>query len=102
MNELEMIAFQIISNVGEARSMYIEAIQLAKKKEFEKAEELIQQGEAAFLNGHRAHGELIQKEASGQGTNMTLIMTHAEDQLMSAEAFCILSKEFVEIYKRLG
>lgn len=97
-----MVAFQIISNVGEARSLYIEAIQFAKQKDFEKAEELIQKGEVAFLNGHRAHGELIQKEAAGEAANMTLLMTHAEDQLMSAEAFGILSKEFVEVYKRLG
>ena len=32
---------------------------------------------------------------------MTLLLTHAEDQLMSAEAFGILSREFVDLYKEI-
>ena len=33
MEQIELISFQIISTVGTARSMYIEAIQLARKVE---------------------------------------------------------------------
>ena len=35
MEALEQICFEIISNVGGARSSYIEAIDLARKREFE-------------------------------------------------------------------
>ena len=69
--------------------------------DFEKAEELIKEGEASFTEGHAAHGKLIQQEASGEATTMTLLLTHAEDQLMSAEAFGILSREFVDLYKEI-
>ena len=99
MEGIELICFQIISTVGNARSLYIEAIQAAKAGDFEKAEELIKEGEASFTEGHAAHGKLIQQEASGEATTMTLLLTHAEDQLMSAEAFGILSREFVDLYK---
>ena len=90
MEGIELICFQIISTVGNARSLYIEAIQAAKAGDFEKAEELIKEGEASFTEGHAAHGKLIQQEASGEATTMTLLLTHAEDQLMSAEAFDII------------
>ena len=40
MNELELISFQIISAVGTAKSNYMEAMKLAEKGEFEKAEEI--------------------------------------------------------------
>ncbi|MCH4285283.1 MULTISPECIES: PTS lactose/cellobiose transporter subunit IIA [Bacillota] len=101
MEGIELICFQIISTVGNARSLYIEAIQAAKAGDFEKAEELIKEGEASFTEGHAAHGKLIQQEASGEATTMTLLLTHAEDQLMSAEAFGILSREFVDLYKEI-
>lgn len=65
MEGLELIAFQIISAVGTARSCYIEAIQEAKKGNYESAEKLIKDGDEAFVEGHDAHAGLLQKEASG-------------------------------------
>lgn len=100
MDGLEQLAFQIISSVGSARSMYIEAIQEAKLGNFAKADKLIAEGEEIFCEGHKAHGELIQKEAAGEGYGVNLILLHAEDQLMSAEGFKIIACEFVEVYKR--
>lgn len=97
-----MISFQIISAVGTARSMYIEAIQLAKTGDFEGAEKLMEEGEQVFLEGHHAHAGLIQKEAAGEKTEFALLLMHAEDPLMSAEAFGILAQEFIDIYKKLN
>lgn len=99
MEGIELVCFEIISSVGNARSLYIEAIQEAKSGNFDKAEEYMKEGEESFTQGHIAHGKLIQQEAGGQPTTMTLLLTHAEDQLMSAEAFGILSREFIDLYK---
>lgn len=99
MDKLEQISFEIISNVGVARSMYIEAIQIAKSGDFNKALDLIREGEEIFANGHKAHAELIAAEAQGEPTKMNLLLTHAEDQLMSAEAFAIIAREFIDVYK---
>ncbi|MBE6072964.1 MAG: PTS lactose/cellobiose transporter subunit IIA [Selenomonas ruminantium] len=100
MEGLELIAFQIISAVGTARSCYIEAIQEAKKGNYESAEKLIKDGDEAFVEGHDAHAGLLQKEASGEGDNINLLILHAEDQLMSAEGFKTIALEFIEVYKR--
>lgn len=48
MNELQMTCFEIISFVGTAKSMYINAVQKAKEGDFDAAEELIKQGDEAY------------------------------------------------------
>ena len=100
MEGLELIAFQIISAVGTARSSYIEAIQAAKKRDFAGAEKLIKEGDEAFVEGHHAHAKLLQNEAEGKGSSINLLILHAEDQLMSAEAFKTIALEFIDVYKR--
>lgn len=101
MEGLELLSFQIISAVGTARSMYIEAIQAAKSGQFEEAEKLLEEGQQVFLEGHHAHAGLIQKEAAGEKCEFALLLMHAEDQLMSAEAFGILAQEFIDVYKTM-
>ena len=102
MEGLELISFQIISAVGTARSMYIEAIAKAKEGLFEEARAMIAEGQEVFTQGHHAHAELIQKEANGEKTEFALLLMHAEDQLMSAEAFGILANEFIDVYEKMA
>ncbi|MDQ0360347.1 PTS lactose/cellobiose transporter subunit IIA [Breznakia pachnodae] len=101
MEGIELISFEIISNVGNARSLFIEAIQKAKIGLFEEAEKVMYEGEKSFLEGHHAHASLVQQEANGGELKVTLLLAHAEDQLMSAESFKILSREFIELYKKI-
>lgn len=96
-----MAAFQIIAAVGTARSLYIEAIDLASEGNFDEARAKIKEGEEAFNGGHQAHGELLTKFANGELPPMDILMTHAEDQLMSAEAFGILANKFITLYEKL-
>lgn len=101
MEGVELISFQIISAVGSARSMYIEAIQLAKQGDIEGAEKMMKEGEEVFVEGHHAHAKLIQQEALGETNTITLLLLHAEDQLMSAEGFKIIAYEMIDVYRRL-
>ncbi|MBB5335223.1 PTS lactose/cellobiose transporter subunit IIA [Pectinatus brassicae] len=98
----ELIAFNIISAVGTARSCYIEAIQKAKTNDFIAAEKLIAEGDDAFNEGHDVHLKLLQSDAEGKNnSNINLLILHAEDQLMSAEGFKIIATEFIDVYKKL-
>ena len=98
----EMLAFQIIAAVGAARSCYIEAIHAARDGEFEKAADLVKDGQSEFLKGHDVHTALVQQAAAGDATKMDIMLTHAEDQLMSAEGFGILAEEFIDVYKMIS
>lgn len=101
MEGLELVCFQLISAAGTARSCSIEAIREAKKGNFEKAEELMKEGKSQFLNAHDAHNKLLQQNTNGGNTNSLILVMHSEDQLMSAEMFEILAKEFIDTYERM-
>jgi len=102
MEGLEMYCVELITYVGDARSSFIQAIGAAKEGDFLEADRLIAAGEESFINGHRVHGELIQKAASGELSHISMILVHAEDQLMSAETFKILANEFIDVYRKMG
>ncbi len=99
MEQNELVVFQIISAVGSARSSYIEAIQEAKMGNFEQARQLMNEGSETYIEGHRAHAGLISKEAAGEKVEVSLLLAHAEDQLMSAEGFKIIAEELISVYE---
>lgn len=100
MQELELIYFQIISSVGTARSIFIEAIQQAKAGDYDEAKASMEEGIKYFIEGHKTHTKLLQKEARNEKVEFSLLLVHAEDQLMSADAFKILATEFIDVYRR--
>lgn len=100
MEGLELISFQIISCVGTAKSMYMEAMRAAQEFDFDKAEKLIEDAEEMFLKGHEAHASLIQQEAQGQPVNPTMLLMHAEDQLMAAESTKQMAEQQIIIFKK--
>ena len=99
-SELEIL--EIISSVGQARSLYIEAIQEAKSKNYGQCNELVRKGNEQYAKGHRIHQRLVQEEAGGNPVDLNLLLTHAQDLLMSAESFKILCDEFVDLLVENG
>ncbi len=99
--EFEAACFGIITYVGTARSCFINAVQCAKKGDFQGADEQIRQGDEAYTQGHHIHADLLTLDANGKLEESGLILMHAEDQLMSAETFRVLAEEFIEVYKRM-
>lgn len=85
MEGLEAISFQLISNAGAAKSNYFKAIELVQKNQIEEANQLIAEADEILVHAHQIHAGLIQQEASGNPIAMNLLLTHAEDLLMSAE-----------------
>ena len=102
MNELQMTCFEIISYVGTAKSMYINAVQKAKEGDFDAAEELIKQGDEAYNGGHDVHMGLLKKEANGelQGP-FNVLISHAQDYVMTGMAMKDMAVEIVNLYTQL-
>lgn len=55
-------------------------------------------GVKVFVEAHHAHASLIQKEAAGEKSEFSLLLMHAEDQLMTTETLKIVAEEFIELY----
>ncbi|EMF0518751.1 PTS lactose/cellobiose transporter subunit IIA [Enterococcus faecium] len=102
MEGIELTAFSIISNVGMAKSLAIEALIDARKGKYNEAEKKMAEASEYFVKGHHAHTSLIQKEAAGEKVELSLIIMHAEDQLMSTETTKLLIEEMIEMFKQLN
>lgn len=97
----EVMCFQMITAAGEAKSNYMEALQSIKEKDFEQADTLIKDGDESYAVVHEMHTDLVQKECAGEKVEVSLLMTHVEDQMMSVEMIKIMVLEFYELYKKI-
>lgn len=95
--DLEEMALEIITNVGTARSMYVEAVEAAKSGNFEEAHNLVAEGEKIFVNGHHAHADLVNAKIGVEELQYMFLVMHAEDQLMSAETLKIVCDELIDM-----
>lgn len=102
MKNSEQVSFEMIAKNGAARSLFLEAIQEAKKGKYKEARRLMEDGEALIVEGHIIHGNLITQFALGEHVEMDLLLVHAEDQMMAAEMFKLLAREFIEIYEKIN
>lgn len=98
-NELDFL--EIVSCAGAARNAYVEAIAEAKAKNYDRCNILIAEANELYAKSHRIHSELVQNEAGGDKVELSLLLTHAQDILMSADSFKILCDEFVDLYRRI-
>lgn len=97
--DLELIIMNIINYSGEARSLSMEAIQFAKDGEYEKAEDNTDRANENISKAHKSQTVLIQSEARGDKSEISLLLVHAQDHLMNAITIKDLAREFVDLYK---
>ena len=95
MEGLELIAFEIISNVGMAKSLAIEALREVRSGNYAEGEERLAEAAKYLTEGHHAHTSLIQKEAAEKKTEFSLIQINKEDQMMSSEVIKSLAEEMI-------
>lgn len=101
MEGLEQICFQIISASGGAKSTYMAALEAAKEGHYEEVEKWLSEGDEMLSQGHALHAGLIHQEVLGHSPVLSLILVHAEDQMMGAETFKTMVEEMIALYKAL-
>lgn len=89
--KLEEIAMLIIANSGAGRSSAFGALEAAKKGEFGKADELLETAENQLHDAHEAHRQLLKMDSRGEISQVTILLTHAQDHLMTS----VLAKEMI-------
>jgi PTS system cellobiose-specific IIA component len=98
----EQVSFQLILHSGNARSKIIQSLRVYREGNVEEADDLLKQAEADLSISHDIHFQMVQKEASGEKTNFSMLLMHAEDHLMSTLTMKELVKEILEIFKAKG
>ena len=99
---LEATCFQIISKSGSAKSLCFEALSDAREGKNLESEDKIEKAKKLFIEAHLEHSKLIQQEATGESIQLTLLLLHAEDQLMSAETTRDLIIELIKTTKSIN
>ena len=100
--ETQMMAFQLIGFAGDAFSHFFQAIDAAKKADYEEAERLIQEGKKSMKEAHDAQTDLLSAEADGKDLAYSILMVHAKDHLTMALMYERLASEFISVYKEMN
>lgn len=91
----------LIMHGGDAKGNAVEAIRSAKKGDFEKAHDYLKKANVALNIAHNSQTSMLTQEASGDALELSLLMVHGQDHLMTALTFIDLAKEVVEVYERI-
>lgn len=101
METIEEVVMNIIGIGGEAKSYSMRAIRKASEGNIEEAKEYLEKASVTLLEAHNVQTNLIQNEAKGNKTEISLLMVHAQDHLMSAITIKDMAKEFILVYEKL-
>lgn len=97
--EIGMIGFEIVAYAGEARSKLLEALNNAKKGNFENTENLIKEANESLTEAHNSQTQLLAAEAEGKDNDIGFIMIHAQDHLMTTLLLSDVIETLLDIYR---
>lgn len=95
----EMLSFGLIAAAGQARTLAFEALQAAKRHDFEQADELLEQSRQAAIEAHEQQTKLLVREANGDHVKVDVMLVHAQDHLMTSMLAQELIEEIIYLHK---
>ncbi len=98
--ECAMIGFEIVAYAGDARTKLLKALTCAQNGDFAEAEKLVEDAQKDIATAHQAQTGMLSKEAAGEDIEMSFIMIHGQDHLMTTLLLKDLIKHMLELYKR--
>ena len=99
MDELEMAIMNIIINAGDCKNHTYTALSLVNEGKYEEADKKMELANDALAKAHDSQTEMIQKEASGEKIEVSLLFVHAQDHLMTAISEKTLIEQIIELRK---
>ena len=100
-NLSDAIVMNLVVNSGEARSIAMEAIELARQGQFDEAAAKIAAARETINAAHNFQTELVQREVNNDPVPMSLLMCHGQDHLMTAMVVIDLAEKFIEVYQKM-
>lgn len=70
-------AMYIVTYAGTAKSCYMNGLSEAKKGNFEKARELLKEGDNNMAQAHQSHIGVLEEEVTSLTPQISLLMCHA-------------------------
>lgn len=95
----EELSFKMIGLIGEAKYKAHNALMLAKKDDFKKSLEILEEAKRTLGDAGKEHLQVIASEAKGDAQPFKVIFMHAEDQYMTTQMYIELVEELIDILK---
>jgi len=94
------ISMKIVAFSGMAKSEYMLALQAAKNGDMAGYEERIKNGEGHYSEAHALHKQIVSIELETMEPQSSLLLMHAEDQLMCSETIKFVVGEVAELIQK--
>lgn len=101
MDNMELIIFEIINYGGTAKGLAYEALDAAEKGNYEQAELLLKEADENLVHAHQVQTNIIQAEAAGEKTEVSVLFVHAQDHLMTAIEAKSLIEYLIKMHKKI-
>ena len=97
------LSFEIIGYAGNAKGMAFEAISKAKAGNIDEARALLKESKDEVNNAHKCQTQLIQQEASGNKTDVSVVLIHLLSQQVLSQLLYVFDDHFVgfEVFVQL-
>lgn len=100
--EISMVGFSIVAYSGDARTALIKAMNLAKCGKISEAKQKVQEAQESIDLAHNEQTKLLSKEAAGDDLEITFIMAHGQDTLMTTMLLKDEMDTIIDLYERIN
>lgn len=90
----------IVATAGDAKSKIYESLAAAAEGNFEDAQMLLDKGKDSLIEARKYQHSLLTREAQGCEINISVLLNHAMDILITAETELNIAKYVFQLFKR--
>lgn len=96
----EKVAFDIISLAGDAKGELQKALKLAHEGKFAETQNLIDKASSQLQEAHKLQTqELLTREANGEKLQFNVLISHAQDYLITTYTLKDVAVEIINLYQ---
>ncbi|MCI8566168.1 MAG: PTS lactose/cellobiose transporter subunit IIA [Lachnospiraceae bacterium] len=101
LDEVVAVAMEILVDAGDARTCMKEALDAVMAGDSELCDEKVKEAKACMVKAHTAQTNMISREASGESVIYSMLLTHAQDTLMTINSEIHLGEKMIKMYRTL-
>ena len=102
MEQLEMEIMNIIVNAGDAKNHAYGALTKANEGDYKGADEEMELANKALSVAHDSQTSFLQREASGEKIDVSILFVHCQDHLMTAISEISLIERIIDLTKKVN
>jgi len=100
--DISMTGFEIVAYAGDAKTALIKALNKARDGEIDEARKLVEESNQSIVDAHNEQTKLLANEAGGMDMDVTFIMVHGQDTLMTTMMLKDQVEFFIDEYDRIN